>query len=155
MRSVILCVLGISLITANVVPAGDEKATLRSKESYVKVRVEVEVRGVLSATEKSVTVAARDRVYNLFSDAEEIPREGVPATVYTLDFVRAKDLRELAKALDGKEVVVTGMSELRTVVQPTRPGGVTGAGSQGPIPAPTWSLQRTVEVTGLKSAAGK
>jgi len=155
MRSAILWVLGVGLVTAAAVPAGDEKAAHPSKDGYVKVRVEVEVKGVLAATEKSVTVAARDRVYNLFSDAEEIPREGVPATVYTLDFVRAKDLRELAKALDGKEVVVTGMSELRMVVQPTRPGGVPGAGSPGPIPAPTWSLQRTVEVTGVKSAAGK
>jgi hypothetical protein len=155
MRLVILCVLGAGLISTTAVPAGDEKAAQPSKESYVKVRVEVEVRGVLAATNKTVTVAARDRVYNLFSDAEEVTREGAPATVYTLEFVRAKDLRELAKALDGKEVVVTGMSELRMVVQATRPGGVTGAGSPGPIPSPTWSLQRTVEVTGLKSAVGK
>ena len=155
MRLVILCVLGAGLISTTTVPAGDQKAAQPSKESYVKVRVEVEVRGVLAAMDRTVTVAARDRVYNLFSDAEEVPREGAAATMYTLDFVRAKDLRELAKALDGKEVVVTGMSELRMVVQATRPGGVTGAGSTGPIPSPTWSLQRTVEVTGLKSAVGK
>jgi hypothetical protein len=47
------------------------------------------------------------------------------------------------------------MSELRMVVQTTRPGRETGAGSRTPTPAPTWSLQRTVEVTGLKSAGGK
>jgi hypothetical protein len=155
MRSALLLSLGLTLVAVTTTPAGDKKDAQPSKESYVKVRVEVEVRGVLAASDKVVTVTARDRVYNLFSDAEEITREGVPATVYTLDFVRAKDLRELAEALDGKEVIVTGMSELRTVVQSTRPGGVTGAGSPGPIPAPTWSLQRTVEVTGLKSAAGK
>ena len=156
MRSVILLVLGTGLIAATATPAGEEKAPQPSKESYVKVRVEIEVRGVLAASDKTVTVAARDRVYNLFSDAEELQREGVPATTYTLDFVRSKDLRELAKALDGKEVVVTGMSELRRVIDlPRRPGGTTGAGSPGPSPTPTWSLQRTVEVTGLKSAGGK
>lgn len=155
MRSVILCVLVAGLITAPATPAGDEKAPQPSKDSYVKVRVEVEVRGVLTASDKAVTVAARHRVYSLFRDAEEIPREGATAMVYTIDFIRAKDLRGLAKSLDGKEVVLTGMSELRMVVQATRPGGETGAGFPGPITAPTWSLQRTVEVTSLKLAAGK
>lgn len=155
MRSALLLSLGLNLVAATSTPAGDKKDAQPSKDSYVKVRVEVEMRGVLTASDKTVTVAVRDRVYNLFSDAEEIPRAGAPATVYTLYFVRAKDLRELATALDGKEVIVTGMSELRMVVQTTRPGGVTGGGSPGPFPAPTWSLLRTVEVTGMKSAAGK
>jgi hypothetical protein len=155
MRAVVLALLGAGLVTATTTTAGGEKVPEPSKESYVKVRVEVEVRGVLTASDKAVTVAARDRVYNLFRDADEIPRRGAPATVYALDFARAKDLRELAQALDGKEVVVTGMSELRMVVQPSWPGGGTGAGSPGPSPTPTWSLQRAVEVTGLKSAAGK
>lgn len=155
MRHVILCVLAAGLITATTPVVGEEKALPPSKESYVKVRVEVEMQGILTVTEKAITIAARDRVYNLFNDAEEISREGAPATVYTLDFVRAKDLRERAKTLDGKQVVVTGMSELRMVVPRSRPGGETGAGSPGPIPSPTWSLQRTVEVTSLKSAPGK
>src|SRR5262249_44645480 len=102
-----------------------------------------------------ITVAARNRVYDLFSDTREISRDGTPATVYTLDFIRAKDLRELAKSFGGKEVVVTGMSELRMVVPPTRPGGGSGAGSPAPFPTPTWSLQRTVEVTGLKLAGSQ
>lgn len=108
-----------------------------------------------TVTDKKVTIAARDRVYNLFSDTEEIPREGTPATQYAIDFVRAKELRELAKMLDGKEVVVSGMSELRMVVAVIHPGGVTGVGAPGPLPSPTWSLQRSVEVTGMKSATGK
>src|SRR5262245_35630595 len=117
MRSLMLFSVALCLLVSTASPAADDKAAQPSKDSYVKVRVEVEVRGVLTASDKAVTVAARDRLYNLFRDADEIPREGTPATVYTLDFVRAKDLRELAKALDGKEVVVTGMSELRMVVQ--------------------------------------
>jgi hypothetical protein len=69
MPSVILCVLGAFLVTTTAVPAGDEKANQTSRVSYVKVRVEVGMRGVLAASDKAVTVAARDRVYNLFSDA--------------------------------------------------------------------------------------
>ncbi len=88
---------------------------------------------------------------DLFNDAEEIT-DPSRATVYTLDFARAKDLRELAKVLSGKEVVVIGMSELRMVTQKARPGGF-GNGQQPPTP--TWSLQRTVLVTGLKSAGNK
>jgi hypothetical protein len=47
-----------------------------------------------------------------------------------------------------------GMSELRMGTQRPRPGGITGAsGGLAPqVAAPTWSLQRTVLVTGLKSA---
>jgi len=48
--------------------------------------------------------------------------------------------------------VVTGTSELRMVAPPRGPGGVTGAGTPGPIPGPMWSLQQTVLVSGLKPA---
>jgi hypothetical protein len=99
-----------------VTQAGDQKDAQPSKESYVKVRVEVEVRGILRVTEKGAAVIARDRLYHLFDDTEEIT-DSARATVYDLDFARAKDLRELAKVLSGKEILVTGMSELRQVTQ--------------------------------------
>ena len=151
MRSAILLSLGLALVVATATPAGDKKDATPAKDSYVKVRVEVEVRGILWDTDKGLTVTARDQMYNLFNDAEEIT-DPSRATVYTLDFARAKDLRELAKVLSGKEVVVIGMSELRMVTQKARPGGF-GNGEQPPTP--TWSLQRTVLVTGLKSAGNK
>jgi hypothetical protein len=115
----------------------------------------VEVRGILRVAEKGATVSARYRLYDLFDDAKDIT-DPARSIVSTLDFARAKDLRELAKVLDGKEVVVTGMSELRQVVHWSRPGSITGpGGSAQPPPAPTWSLQRAVLVTGLKSARDK
>ena len=154
MRSAILRSLGLTLIVATAAPAGDKKDAPPSKDSYVKVRVEVEVRGVLSHTDKATTVAARFPVFTLWDDAKELP--DAAATLYSIDFARAKDLRELAQALNGKEVVVTGMGELRMVAPARRSsGGETGFGSPGPFPAPTWSLQRTVLVTGLKSARNK
>jgi len=152
MRSVILLSVGFCLAVAVVTIAGDEKALQPSKESYVKVRVEVEVRGVLRETDKGVTVTARDQMYNLFNDAEEIT-DALRATAYTLDFTRAKDLREQAKVLSGKEVVVVGMSELRMVTRAAPPGGTSGTGGTAERPpTPTWSLQRTVVVTNLNSA---
>jgi hypothetical protein len=154
MRSAILLSLGLTLVVATATPAGDEKDALPSKDSYVKVRVEVEVRGILRDTDKGATITARDQLYNLFNDAEEITDES-RATVYTLDFARAKDLREQAKVLSGKEVVLTGTSELRMVAQKARPGGTTGASTPPPVSSPTWSLQRSVLVTGLKPAGDK
>ncbi len=89
--SVRLCLLATADTTA-----GDEKAPEPSKDGYVKVRVEMEVRGVLSYTDKAVTVTARNRVYALYNDSRELP-DAASATAYTLDFARAKDLRALAR----------------------------------------------------------
>lgn len=58
----------------------------------------------------------------------------------------------MAEALKGKEVVVNGTSELRMVEQPRRAGAGSGLGPPAPFPVPTWDLQRTILVTGLKSA---
>jgi hypothetical protein len=155
MRCAILLTLGLLLIP-DPIPAGGQKDQ-PSKDSYVKVRVEVEVRGILQNTDKGATVTARDQLYDLFNDAEDIT-DPSRSTVYALDFARAKDLAELAGGLSGKEVVVTGMSELRMVGQRPRPGGTTGPSPGGspiqPISS-TWSLQRTILVTGLKSAGGR
>jgi hypothetical protein len=149
MRFPLLPSLGFALIFGATTVADDEPPP--SKNSYVKVRVEVEIRGTLRHTDHGTTVTARERVFTLYNEAQELPFSGV-GTPYTLDFARARDLRELAMVLSGKEVVVTGTSELRMVVQPPRPGGVTGAGSPGPLPVPTWSLQPSVQVTGLRTA---
>jgi hypothetical protein len=154
MRSALLLSCGLTLVSMTATLAGDAKEVPPSKDSYVKVRVEVEVRGILRHTDQGGTVTARNRVYNLFNDAEEIT-DPARATSYALDFARAEKLRELTKTLSGKEVVVTGTSELRLVTQQARPGGSTGFGAPAQPSAPTWSLQRTVLVTALKLAADK
>ena len=167
MRSAILLSVGVVLLAATShradekagkeAPKGGVKAT---KASYVKVRVEVEIRGTLAVTEKGVTVAAQDRVYNLLHPNEENADHSAPTT-YTLDFARAKDLRELAKVLDGKEVVVSGAAEVRRYVHAPKTGPGGGTGFSGPHPAPfsfpvpAWYLQTTVLVAGLKSAGGE
>jgi hypothetical protein len=168
MRSAILLSMGVALVVAASNLADDKalknladdkapKAVPQpSKESSVKIRVEVEIRGTLQVDEKGVTVTAQDRVFDWFSPETENPDWTRPA-VYTLDFARAKDLSELAKLLNGKEVIITAMGEVRRYAQKLdrRPGGT--GGGQGPavFPTPFWELRRTVLVTGLKSAESK
>jgi hypothetical protein len=132
------------------------------KDGYVKVRVEVEVRGLLKVTDKAAVVFTRYRYFDQRDPAKERPDvAGVPPYEVPLDFARAPDLRDLAKALDGKEVVVTGLSELRHVVPPPPPpGGVGGSGFGPPggfgfYQLPSWHLQPGVLVTGLKLVPAK
>jgi hypothetical protein len=146
-------------VTAGGAPAQPPDVPPPVKEGYVKVRVEVETRGLLKATDKSAAVFTRYRYYDQRDTTKEQPlAEGVPPYKLDLDFSRSPDLRELAKALDGKEVVVTGLSELRHVVPPPGPpGGFSGPGFPGGFgfQAPSWHLQPTVLVTGLKLVPGK
>jgi len=135
-------------------PKGPSKP---SKDSYVKVRVEVEIRGILVENDKGITATAQDRVYNLFQSNEENTEWSRPVA-YTLDFTRAKELRELAKALNGKEVVVLGMAEVRRYVHAPKvqPGGYSGPNPPAfAVPVPAWYLQQTVVVTSLRSAESK
>jgi|GEM_PF-5894610 len=62
-------------------------------------------------------------------------------TDYALDFKRSPKLLERATDLNGLEVEVTGLSELRMV---NTTAGV------GAMSRPTWNLQRSILVTGLK-----
>lgn len=152
--------LGAALLVAAGGSAADPPPPL--KDGYVKVRVEVETRGVLKVTDKSAVVLTRYRYFDQRDDKKERPdAEGIPPHRIELDFARHPELRELAKALDGKEAVVTGLSELRqTLPPPAPPGGVTGFGPPGGglgfyHAMPSWQLQPTLLVTGIKSAPGK
>jgi hypothetical protein len=62
--------------------------------NYVKIKVEVELRGVLSCTEEAVTIS---------TDKE---------TKWVLEFGEDKEMRAKAKRLNGKTVVVEGIGLL-------------------------------------------
>ena len=153
-----------ALLTLTAAPA-QEPVPPGVKEGNVKVRVEVEVRGLLKSTDKSTAVFTRYRYYDQRDPAKEQPvAEGVPPYRVELDFARNPDLRELAKALDGKEVIATGLSELRHALPPPPPpGGFTGGSGFGPQgfgfgfyhQGPSWHLHPGVLVTGLKLVPGK
>jgi len=153
----------LALAAALLVVAGGSAAAqpLAIKEGYVKVRVEVETRGVLKVTDKEAVVLTRYRYFDQTDAKKERPEvEGIPPHRIELDFTRHPELRELAKALDGKEAVVTGLSELRHLAPPPQPpGGGTGFGPPGGFgfnyPMPSWHLHPTLLVTGIKSAPGK
>lgn len=157
MRLPTLLALGAALLVAAGGSAGAQPAPI--KDGYVKVRVEVETRGVLKVADKTAVLLTRYRYHDQRDDKKELPDpEGIPPHRIDLDFTRHPELRELAKALDGKEAVVVGLSELRHVAPPPAPpGGFTG----GMAPhgffyqMPSWQLQPTVVVTSLKSAPGK
>lgn len=125
------------------------------KESYVNVRVEVEIRGQLLIGEKGVMVLTKDRTFNYFQPNEDLT-DPAESTIFTLDFDRAKDLTELAKVLHAKEVVVTGMAEMRRYMEKRHvpPGGLPGGQSaQSWHPTPIWIVQPNLQVKSLESVA--
>jgi hypothetical protein len=85
-------------------------------DGYVKIKVDVELRGVLSSTQEIVTISVgKDQKW-------------------VLDFGKEKDQRTRAKDLDGKTVLVQGIATLqykaRTVErlpgrEPAEPRGLT------------------------------
>jgi hypothetical protein len=82
--------------------AAEDKA---AANSYIKVNYELELRGVLSFTEKAVTITTTNRNGN---------RTG-PAyfeTKWVLDFGADKEMHAKAKGLDGKTVLANGSTML-------------------------------------------
>lgn len=155
-----LLALGTALVVSATPVAGQDPLPAGVKEGYVKLRVEVETRGVLKVTDKSAVLFTRFRYFDHADAKKEVPTaEGVPPYSLDLDFVRAPELRDLAKVLDGREVIVTGLGELRSVVPPPLPpGGGTGFRG-GPFgfyhPGPSWRFQPPVLVTGIRPVTGK
>jgi hypothetical protein len=135
------------------------------KDAYIKLRVEVEVRGTLKATDKGAVVLTRYSYFDAHNlDKAVPPTPGTPAFKVDLDFAKAKDAQELVKRLAGRDVIVTGSSELRHTTSVGFPGGGFGGGIGGVPPGggfgfqgtqPAWQLHPTVLVTGLRPAPEK
>jgi hypothetical protein len=93
--------------------AADENAAAEKKaaqkraaaDSFVKVRVEVELRGVLASTDEAVTIT----VVTPFGPDE------FKEVKWVLDFSDEKELRARAKSVDGKSVLVKGTAVLRGI----------------------------------------
>src|SRR5262249_6782681 len=75
--------------------AAEKKANKENAaaNSYVKVKVDVELRGVLTCTKKAATISIGKKK---------------DEWVWVLDFREDKEMRAKAKALDGKTVLVQG-----------------------------------------------
>jgi len=79
----------------------------KASDSSVKVRVQVELRGVLVFAEKEVILLVQEPEFNAGILAE-VSRE----QKWVLDLDQAKDLRKKAKSLHGKTVIVKGSAIL-------------------------------------------
>jgi len=128
------------------------------KTGYAKFRLDVEIKGTLRVTDKGITITAPWQVY-LLSDQTKDATDYAMEHAYNLDFSKAKDLQRAAKDLDGKVVVVNGLSELRQLIQERNPGGgsgFTGGAPQFPgPPSPYWIVHDTIVVKGLALAEEK
>jgi hypothetical protein len=96
--------------------AGDRPGKGEASRPTVLLKTEVEIRGVLSATETGVTVTVREE-----SVKDTIWTTGEEA-VWQLDLGGVGELQKKVRALNGKQVVVTGTARLlgvRTVTYKT------------------------------------
>lgn len=90
--------LGFGLLLGPFWDARAEKGT-SGGDGYVKVKVDVELRGVLSCTDKAATISISKK-------------EWKDKWVWELDFGKDKEMRAKAKDLNGKTVLVEGSAVL-------------------------------------------
>jgi hypothetical protein len=85
--------------------------------SSVKLRLEIEIRGVLSVTEKSVTLTNKETIYE-YTNTGLQSRQVDKVWVLELD----ENLKKTAKTLHGKEVEATGKCLLLGVKSEAKTG---------------------------------
>jgi hypothetical protein len=103
MRSYWLFVVGLlalllyrQSVVAQILPASENKS--------VKLRLEIEIRGLLSVTDKAATITNKETVYEYQPNLGLQSRQEDKVWVLELD----ENLKKIAKALHGKEIEVTG-----------------------------------------------
>lgn len=98
-------------------------------DSYVKIAVDVEIRGTLRRKDDELQVSARQRVYQVDRENVELPYSAPRA--WRLEFAR-DELKNAAARLVGQKVVLQGKCELRMLLHPPRPMGSSGFGPRHP-----------------------
>lgn len=119
-------------------------------DSYVKVSVDVEIRGTLQKQADPLQISARQRVYEVYHEDVELPYSA--PRPWQLDFAANDELENAAARLIGRKVVLNGKCELRMLVHRSRPMGSSGFGPPPPPNDPTWALQPRVIVTDISAA---
>lgn len=145
-----LATVALSLVTSR----GEDKENVNqpvADDSYVKIRVDVEIRGTLRNDANALQVSARQRVYQVDHEDVELPYSAPRA--WQLDFVE-DELKNTAAHLVGQKVVLNGNCELRMLIHPPRPMGSSGFGPPPPHNDPSWALQPIVTVTGIRAVEG-
>jgi hypothetical protein len=95
--------------TAQEETAEKQAAEKAAGNSFVKVKLEVELRGVLACTDEAVTV----------SIVKPIDADRFKEVKWVLDFGEDKELRAKAKSPDGKTVLVEGIAYVRGIQSST------------------------------------
>ena len=122
--------------------------------TYVKIEVQVEIRGTLRHTDKGTLVFARERVVEESpgSDFGLIESKEVFLEVsWKLDLSKVKDAKGLVGSLTDKAVVASGTAEMRMVIDNTKVGRGIGQRSS----PQRWEVVRTLSVTSLKAVGEK
>jgi hypothetical protein len=119
-------------------------------DSYVKVSVDVEIRGTLQKQADPLQISARQRVYEIYHEDVELPYSAPRA--WQLDFAQGEELKNVAARLIGRKVVLSGKCELRMLLHRPRPAIGSGFGPPPPPNDPTWALQPLVTVTDISAA---
>jgi len=149
-------VVAVVLLAGRAVAQDGGADKVKSSDSYVKVKVDVELRGVLSFAEKEVAVLVQEPEFNA-DLLTEVPK----GRKWVLDLGEANELRKKAKELDGKTVVVKGGAVLLGVNTQTfkYKGAVPAIYRNPPITAPDLigtrtelDLEHKVEVKSLTEA---
>ncbi len=99
--------------------AENKAAEEKVANSYVKVKVEVELRGVLTCTDEAATLSIVTDPFTEVRRLHDFAEFKEVEVKWLLDFGAEKESRAKAKALDGKTVLVTGSAILRGVKSET------------------------------------
>jgi hypothetical protein len=95
------------LLTARAGAKDGEPAKGNPAASYVKVKVQVELRGILTVTKKEITVLVQEPDFN-----PAVLTEVTKARNWVLDLGAAKGLWKKARSWSGKAVIVRGSANL-------------------------------------------
>jgi hypothetical protein len=119
MRWYLVVVLGLFVLLLQEQALMPQVALLPQSTS-VKLRLEIEIQGVLSMTEKSATITNKETIFEYVKDPDAPQPSGVKVGVMAGGWVRIREvdkvwvldlddnLKKTAKALHGKEIVLTG-----------------------------------------------
>jgi hypothetical protein len=104
---VAVCLVAVIILTNRAFAQDSVPGKAKSPESNVKVKVEVELRGVLSFAEKEVTLVVQESEFNP-NILAEVPKE----RKWLVVLGEAEELQKKAKSLHGKTVIIKGSATL-------------------------------------------
>jgi hypothetical protein len=97
--------------------AEDSKAKSKEPAPYVRIKIEVEIQGILRHSAKGTFLETAEETYYVYDDDPKMDTSKKETSMWQLDLRKAKDLRKRLAELNGQSVVVNGTSELRKTIR--------------------------------------